>query len=93
MLRLTPTETEAYDILSEYYIALLENKPAEGDSIEVIETKGIGGYFDHARNQLEMTVMNLENRYSYSKKAIILLPGDQIPARNDQRPHQRMATG
>jgi hypothetical protein len=61
------TETEAYDILSEYYIALLENKPAEGDSIEVIETKGIGGYFDHARNQLEMTVMNLENRYSYSK--------------------------
>ena len=61
------SETEAYDILSEYYIALLENKPAAGDSIEVIETKGIGGYFDHARNQLDMTVMNLENRYSYSK--------------------------
>jgi len=60
-------ETEAYDILSEYYIALLENKPAAGDSIEVVETKGIGGYFDHARNQLDMTVINLENRYSYSR--------------------------
>ena len=64
------TETEAYDILSEYYIALLENKPAESDSIEVIETKGIGGYFDHARNQLDMTVINLENRYSYSNENI-----------------------
>ena len=64
------TETEAYDILSEYYIALLENKPTESDSIEVIETKGIGGYFDHARNQLDMTVINLENRYSYSNENI-----------------------
>jgi len=60
-------ETEAFDILAEYYIALLENKPASNDSIEVIETKGVGGYFNHARNQLDMTVMNVENRYSYSK--------------------------
>ena len=69
------SETEAYDILSEYYIALLENKPAEGDSIEVVETKGIGGYFDHARNQLDMTVMNLENRYSYSNGNIFATCG------------------
>jgi hypothetical protein len=60
-------ETEAFDILAEYYIALLENKPASNDSIEVIETKGVGGYFNHARNQLDMTVMNAENRYTYSK--------------------------
>lgn len=60
-------ETESFDILSEYYIALLDNQPSSGDSIEVIETKGIGGYFNHARNQLDMTVMNLENRYNYSR--------------------------
>ena len=60
-------ETEAFDILAQYYIALLENKPANNDSIEVVETKGVGGYFNHARNQLDMTVMNLENRYTYSK--------------------------
>jgi len=60
-------ETESYDILAEYYIALLENKPSSNDSIEVIETKGVGGYFNHARNQLDMNVMNIENRYTYSK--------------------------
>ena len=60
-------ETEAYDILAQYYIALLENQPGSNDSIEVVETKGVGGYFDHARNQLNMTVINAENRYSYSK--------------------------
>jgi hypothetical protein len=60
-------ETEAFDILAEYYIALLDNQPTSTDSIEVVETKGVGGYFDHARNQLDMTVINAENRYSYSK--------------------------
>lgn len=61
------SETEAYDILAQYYIALLENQPGSNDSIEVIETKGVGGFFNHARNQLDMTVLNTENRYSYSK--------------------------
>ncbi len=60
-------ETESFDILSEYYIALLENQPDGSDLNESVEAKGVGGYFDHARNQLDMTVMNLENRYSYSK--------------------------
>ncbi len=61
------TESESFDILAKYYIALLDNQPAAGDSIEVVETKGVGGYFNHARNQLDMTVMNVENRYSYTK--------------------------
>jgi len=60
-------ETESFDILAEYYIALLDNQPSATDSIEVVETKGVGGYFNHARNQLDMTVINAENRYSYSK--------------------------
>ena len=60
-------ETEAFDIQAQYYIALLENQPSSGDSIEVVETKGVGAYFNHARNQLHMNVLNAENRYSYSK--------------------------
>jgi hypothetical protein len=60
-------ETESFDVLAEYYIALLDNQPGANDSIEVVETKGVGGYFNHARNQLDMTVINAENRYSYSK--------------------------
>jgi len=60
-------ETESYDILAEYYIALLENQPDGSDLNESVESKGVGGYFDHARNQLDLTVMNAENRYTYSK--------------------------
>jgi hypothetical protein len=59
-------ETESFDVLAEYYIALLDNQPAATDSIEVVETKGVGGFFNHARNQLDITVINAENRYSYS---------------------------
>ncbi len=60
-------ETESFDILAAYRIAELENERDENDSIQVVATKGEGGYFNHARNKLDMTVMNLENRYSYSK--------------------------
>ncbi len=59
-------ELEAYDIEAAYWIALLDNKPASNDSIEVVEKKGVGSYINHARNSLVMTVMNLENRYSFS---------------------------
>jgi len=60
-------ETESYDILAAYRIAELETVYDQNDSLAVAETKGEGGYFDHARNKLDMTVMNLENRYNYSK--------------------------
>lgn len=55
-------ENESYDILGQYWIQLIENKP---DSIEVVENKGIGSYLTHARNRLNINVINLENRYSY----------------------------
>lgn len=60
-------ETESYDILGQYFIALLDNNAAAEDSIEVIETRGVGGYLTHARNKLDMLIWNAENRYSYVK--------------------------
>ncbi|MBK7212611.1 MAG: TonB-dependent receptor [Bacteroidales bacterium] len=57
-------EQESFDIQAQYWIGLLENQPADYDSIEVIETKGVGNYINHARNKLAMTVVNIENRYS-----------------------------
>lgn len=54
-------ENESYDILGQYWIQLLENKP---DSIEVVENKGIGSYLTHARNRLNINVFNAENRYT-----------------------------
>jgi len=58
------SEKESYDIQAQYWINLLDNSPSKNDSIEVIESKGAGNYISHARNKLDMTVMNLENRYS-----------------------------
>jgi hypothetical protein len=55
-------ENESYDILGQYWIQLLENKP---DSIEVVENKGVGSYLTHARNKLNIDVFNIENRYSF----------------------------
>lgn len=61
-------EEESFDIQAQYWIALLENQPEDYDSIEVIETKGVGTYFNHARNRLNMNVFNIENRYSLNYK-------------------------
>lgn len=54
-------ENESFDILGQYWIQLLENAP---DSIEVVENKGVGSYLTHARNELNMDVFNIENRYT-----------------------------
>jgi len=57
-------ESETYDIQGQYWISLLDN--SSGDSIEVIETKGVGTYLNHARNFLDATVINAEQRGSVS---------------------------
>jgi hypothetical protein len=56
------TEDETYDILGQYWLALLNNAGDPGDLTEVIETKGVGSYLSHARNSLEMKVVNIEHR-------------------------------
>lgn len=68
-------ETESFDILGQYFIALLDNNASVSDSIEVIENRGVGGYFTHARNSLDMFVFNAENRYLYSKNNFLLQGG------------------
>lgn len=68
-------ESEAYDILAEYYIAELQNQPDANDSIEVYDSKGTGGYFNHARNQLNIKVVNAENRYIFSNDKMYAMWG------------------
>lgn len=63
-------ESETYDILGQYWIALLDNT---SDSIaEVIETTGVGSYLNHARNYLDATVINAEHRGSISMESSYL---------------------
>ena len=52
-------ERERFDILSEYFINELETDPSKdnfGDSIAVL---GIGSYLSHARNRLDVTIINI----------------------------------
>lgn len=52
-------ESEAFDILGEYYINELETDPSKeefGDSIAVL---GVGGFLNHARNKLQATIVNI----------------------------------
>jgi len=63
-------ESETYDIQGQYWISLLSN--SSGDSIEVIESKGVGTYLNHARNFLDATVINAEHRGSASLETSFL---------------------
>ncbi len=56
------TESVSYDIQGDYILqAVLEDVPKD-----LWETLGVGSYLRHARNNLEMNVSNIENRYNYS---------------------------
>jgi len=60
-------ETEAFDILAAYFIKELPALADPNDTINNYTVKGVGGFLNHARNQLDISVLNAENRYSYSK--------------------------
>ncbi len=61
------TETENFDILGQYWIARLETDYSNEDFGEPTETLGVGSYLDHARNDLNATVFNVEHRAIWDK--------------------------
>ncbi len=65
-------ERETFDILGEYYINELEMDPSKeefGDSIAVV---GIGGFLNHARNQLKASIVSV-----YHDGSVIFKPGNE----------------
>lgn len=56
-------ESEAFDILGEYYLAEIDGLQSTDDSLVVIDSKGYGGYLNHARNNLNVSVLSAENRW------------------------------
>ncbi len=58
-------EREKYDIQGQYYINQLETDPSKetyGDSISVL---GVGTFLNHARNQLNATIINVYHNGEY----------------------------
>jgi hypothetical protein len=53
------SESETYDILGQYWLSKLESYGGGSSSEEAL---GVGSYLDHARNYLDGTVFNIEQR-------------------------------
>ncbi|MEA3505325.1 MAG: TonB-dependent receptor [Bacteroidota bacterium] len=55
-------ENVTYDVLGQYWIGKLGNAPGDDSYGEVVENQGVGSYLNHARNYLDVTIVNAEHR-------------------------------
>ena len=60
-------ERENYDIQGQYWIGKLETGLGQEDFGEVVESKGVGTYLNHARNRLNATVYSIEHQGMHEK--------------------------
>ncbi len=64
-------EFETFDILGQYFLDELERDLGSDEFGDVLQNRGTGGYLDHARNELEATVL------SFNHKGIAVLGNDE----------------
>jgi hypothetical protein len=55
-------ESETYDILGQYWIGRLETNFGSENFGDVIETQGVGSYMNHARNNMNIDVINIAHK-------------------------------
>jgi len=60
-------ERENYDIQGQYWIGKLETDLGQENFGEVVESKGVGSYLNHARNRLNATVYSIEHQGMHEK--------------------------
>ncbi|MGI8893879.1 MAG: TonB-dependent receptor, partial [Bacteroidia bacterium] len=58
-------ESEAFDILGQYFLDELEKDLGSENFGDVAFNIGVGGYLEHARNELEATVISTEHKGSW----------------------------
>lgn len=61
-------ESETFDILGEYFINELDRDLGSDEFGEILANRGIGGWLDHARNDLNATVFTFAHRGTLEKK-------------------------
>ncbi len=65
-------EMETYDIQGQYWIGQVEENPGSDEFGDVVQTKGVGTYLEHARNYFHSNVFTLEHKGSrYTDKSIL----------------------
>lgn len=70
-------ESEHFDILGEYLINALETDPAKEEFGDSTSNVGIGGFLDHARNNLDVWIGNayMTGKYDFANKQKIAEDG------------------
>lgn len=58
-------ENENYDVLGEYWINTLETDPSKDEFGDSTENVGVGGFLNHARNNLNVWIGNVYHNGSY----------------------------
>ncbi|MEX1003085.1 MAG: TonB-dependent receptor [Crocinitomicaceae bacterium] len=62
-------ESEHFDILGEYWINQLETDPSKEEFGDSTSNVGVGGFLDHARNDLNVWITNLYTTAKYDFKS------------------------
>lgn len=60
-------ESETFDIMGQYWISELETDQGSETFGQALDIKGVGTYLNHARNYLNATVFNIEQRGVYQR--------------------------
>lgn len=58
-------EKESFDIQGQYWLGDVEINPGQNDFGQVVFNRGIGTFLNHARNNLDATVYNIEHKGMY----------------------------
>ncbi len=75
-------ESETYDVLGQYWIGRLETNFGSENFGDVVETQGVGSYLNHARNKMNIGVINLAHKGTIEKSNQLLQWG--IKYQNEQ---------
>jgi hypothetical protein len=59
------TETETYDIQSQYWIGKLETASGSEQFGNVVQSQGVGTFIEHARNYFDASVINIDHKGTF----------------------------
>ena len=71
-------EEENFDILGEYWLYQLNNNMGSNEFGDIAFERGVGKYINHARNNLNATIINFSHRGKYEKESLTVKWGFKL---------------